>query len=507
MEKCFIYARYSSSNQNETSIEAQLLGNRMYAENKGYEIKDIFIDRALSGRTMDKRISFLEMIERAKNGEVNVIVFHKLDRLSRSVVDTFSVINELKDYNVRVESVIEAFEENAEGELLQVIMAGLNSYYSKNLSRECRKGMSLLAKSGLHVSGIPPLGFNVLEDRTYEINEIEADAVRKIFELFVAGHTHPQIIKELNRLRYVNKRGEIFSKNSLLSILRQEKYRGCYIWDKAAPRDSKGKRNGNKHKSIDQIVRIEGGMPRIISDELYFKAQDIIKSRSSGVLTSNTSAKYLLSSLIKCSCCNSSFHGNIRRSNRKTGVYVYTSYRCGGKKQKSTLICKVPEIRDRYLEELVINTIKSNIFNKENINCFVRILNRKINKENEQAQSRIDLLKSRIVKIEKEIKNYTKAIGKGNAIEELIMALETKQSEKNKLSLELEELEIGEGIKEVGEEDVKELLEEINREVILEDMFYFKRIILKVINELIVGQDDINLVLKEVTYSKEIESA
>lgn len=507
MEKCFIYARYSSSNQNETSIEAQMLANRVYAEKKGYEVKDVFIDRALSGKNMDKRKSFLEMIERAKNGEANIIVFHKLDRLSRSVVDTFSVINELRDYNVRVESVIEAFEQNAEGELLQVVMAGLNSYYSKNLSRECRKGMSLLAKSGLHVSGIPPLGFNVLEDRTYEINEIEAEAVKKIFELFVAGHTHPEIIKELNRLGYVNKRGEAFSKNSLLSILRQEKYRACYIWDKAAPRDSKGKRNGNKHKPIDQIVRIEGGMPRIISDELYFKAQEIIKSRSSGVSTSNTSAKYLLSSLIKCGCCNSSFHGNIRRSNRKKGVYVYTSYRCGGKKQKSNLICEVPELRDVYLEELVIDIVKSNIFNEDNISYLVRTLNRKINNENKQAQSRIDLLKSRILKIEKEIKNYTKAIGKGSGIEELIIALETKQVEKDKLSLELEELEKGEEVKEVGEEDIKELFEEINRAAILEDIFYFKRVILKVINELRVGQDEVGLVLKEVEYNEDIESA
>lgn len=506
MKRCAIYARISSLNQKDISVEAQILACEEYAKKKGYEIEDYFIDRAISGRNTEKRLKFLDMVDRAKNGEFDCIVTHKYDRFSRSTADTLSVTQELKDYNVAVESVIEEFEDNAEGDLLKTVISGLNEYYSRNLSREVMKTMTLLAGRGIHVSGIPPLGYIVREDRTYDINEVEAEAVKLIFNMYASGHTHPQIIKELNKQGYANKKGESFTKNSLLSLLSQEKFRGCYIWNKTAARNSKGKRNSHKFKDESEIIRIEGGMPRIISDDLFYKVQKIMTERNDNGKLKKTSSKYLLSSMVKC-MCDSHLHGNLRRSKRKNGVYEYISYRCGGRKQKSNLVCEVPEIRDLYLEEFVIEKLKNMLFKKENTNYLVQLINNRIKKENEQLEHKIELLQNKCKKIDKEIANLIKAIGKVTDVEELLEALEQKRKEKKEIIQDISKLQAMDDISEIDENFLAEISNKLCRESMYINLYVFKSLLLKIVKEIIVGKDQISLVLMEIDFSEKTVTA
>ena len=506
MKRCAIYARFSSQNQKELSIDSQILACEEYAKKRGYEIEDYFIDRAISGRNTEKRLKFLDMNEKEKNGEFECIITHKYDRFSRNTADTLSITQELKDYNVAVESVIEDFEDNAEEDLLKTVISGLNEYYSKNLSREVMKTMKLLAGRGVHVSGTPPLGYIVLEDRTYGINEIEAEAVKLIFNMYVSGHTHPQIIKELNNQGYENKRGESFTKNSLLSLLTQEKYRGCYIWNKTAARNSKGKRNSHKYKDESQIIRIEGGMPRIISDELFYRAKEIMKERSYDGKLKKTSSKYLLSSMVRCSC-GFHFHGNPRRSKRKNGIYEYVSYRCGGRKQKSTLVCNVPEIRDIYLEEFVIGTLKNLLFREENKSYLIELLNNRIKKENEQLEYKVELLQGKYKKIEKEIANLIKAIGKANEVEELLEALEQKKKEKNEVFQEISTMKSMDKTSEIDEEFLNEISKELCRESMYKNLYVFKSLLLKIVKEITVGKEEISLVMQGINFFDKIAIA
>lgn len=77
--------------------------------------------------------------------------------------------------------------------------------------------------------GIPPLGYDVNEGKKYIINEREAESIKLIYEICIAGYSRSEIINELNERGFKTKVGTIFKTNSIHSILTNEKYTGVYI--------------------------------------------------------------------------------------------------------------------------------------------------------------------------------------------------------------------------------------------------------------------------------------
>ena len=84
MKRVVIYARFSSDNQREESIDSQLRASRAYAKANGWIVVDEYCDRAMSALN-DNRISFQKMVEDSKNGNFDIVIVHKLDRFSRNV--------------------------------------------------------------------------------------------------------------------------------------------------------------------------------------------------------------------------------------------------------------------------------------------------------------------------------------------------------------------------------------------------------------------------------------
>ena len=135
------YSRFSSNNQRTESIDAQQRAIYKYiAENKYTPVGD-YVDEALTGTNI-QRPGFQRMLEDAQKGMFDVVIVHKLDRFSRDVYDALDVQRKLGIYGVRVESVIERFEETPEGQLQKVIQLGVGQYYSANLAREVCKGVT-----------------------------------------------------------------------------------------------------------------------------------------------------------------------------------------------------------------------------------------------------------------------------------------------------------------------------------------------------------------------------
>lgn len=396
-----LYMRYSSNNQREESIEAQHRICEDFCNKNGYKIVEIYIDKAISG-TSDKRPQFQKMIKDSELDKFSLIICHKLDRFSRNKYDSALYKKKLKNNGVRVVSVTENLDDTPESVILESVIEGMAEYYSRNLAREVMKGLNENAYKCKHNGGYPPLGYNVKEDKTYIINESEAEAVELIFNMFLNDYTSGQMIAKLNSLGYKTKKGSLWTKNSLTSIVRNEKYTGTYIYNRCTSKDSNGHRNNHKNKSDDKIIRIEGGMPQIIDKELFEKVQEKLKHRKKTV-QSSTKTTYLLSGLIKCSC-GSSMHGNIRRAKRKTlnGVISkpeYISYRCGCRKNKSSIVCKNPEIRKEYLEDFVLYELEKNILEKETLSALLNNLNENLTKEREK----INLNKTKYLKELKEI--------------------------------------------------------------------------------------------------------
>ena len=305
MFKAAAYARYSSDNQREESIEAQLRAIKEYCNRNNMQIVKIYTDEARSATT-DDRPSFIQMIKDSELGLFDAVIVHKLDRFSRDRYDSAFYKRQLKKNGVRLISVLEPLDDSPESIILESVLEGMAEYYSRNLAREVMKGMKETALQCKHTGGRPPLGYDVANDKTYIINEHEARIVRTIFEMYAAGKGYSEIIHVLNSQGYKTQTGRPFGKNSIHDILKNEKYRGVYIFNRSASKIN-GKRNHHKSKNEDEIIRIEGGMPRIISDEIWEAVQKRMEKNKKGA----NSAKeiYLLSGLIYCGKCGDAMTG------------------------------------------------------------------------------------------------------------------------------------------------------------------------------------------------------
>ena len=130
-----IYARYSSDNQREESIDGQIRECKEFAEKNDIRIIDTYIDRALSAKT-DNRPSFQQMIKDSSKGLFDVIIVWKLDRFARNRYDSAHYKNILKKNGVKVISATEAISSGAEGILLQSMLEGYAEYYSAELAEK-----------------------------------------------------------------------------------------------------------------------------------------------------------------------------------------------------------------------------------------------------------------------------------------------------------------------------------------------------------------------------------
>ena len=130
-----IYARYSSDNQREESIEGQLRECKEYAKNNDIQIVDSYIDRALSART-DNRPAFQQMIKDSTKNNFEVVIVWKLDRFARNRYDSANYKAKLRKNGVKVISATETISNGAEGILLESMLEGYAEYYSAELSEK-----------------------------------------------------------------------------------------------------------------------------------------------------------------------------------------------------------------------------------------------------------------------------------------------------------------------------------------------------------------------------------
>ena len=127
--KAVIYARYSSDNQTEASIEGQLRECMEFAERAEIDVIGNYIDRALTAKT-DNRPEFQRMIKDSYKHAFDCIIVWKLDRFARNRYDSAHYKSLLKKNGVKVISAKESIGEGSEGILLESVLEGMAEYYS-----------------------------------------------------------------------------------------------------------------------------------------------------------------------------------------------------------------------------------------------------------------------------------------------------------------------------------------------------------------------------------------
>lgn len=490
MSRAAFYGRFSSNNQREESIDAQLRAAEEFAKKNNYEIVRTYADKAKSG-TSDKRPEFLQMIKDAEKGIFDTLIVHKLDRFSRNKYDSALYKRKLKQYGIKLVSVTEQLDDSPESVILESVIEGMAEYYSKNLARETMKGLKENAYKCKHTGGLAPLGYDVNSDKRYIINEREAESVRLIFDMYISGYTQSEMVKELNARGFKTKVGAIFRANSIHSVLTNEKYTGVYIYNKSAKKDAFGKRNSHLYKDESEIIRIEGGMPQIISKETFAHAQEVLKARKRAPGSNKAKENYLLAGVIRCGCCGKHYQGNRRNAKNKS---MYVSYRCSYRRATSSKICDNKEIRKEYIEEYVLSELERKIFNDKAISYLVEGINKNLQKQNKVDDEKRKFIIKELKEIDTQISNIVTAIASGFMQEEFKIKMDELKNKKSDLEYKMTQLESKDMTQIITEEEVRSLLNNFSGYVISRNIPECKKFIQDFVKEVVVYKEHIEVI-------------
>ena len=497
MNRAVVYARFSSDNQRDESIDAQLRAINEYADKNNIKIVNQFIDRAKSA-TSDKRPEFQNMIKfcEADTTGISMVIVHKLDRFSRDKYDSAMYKQKLKVKGIRVVSVLENLDNSPESLILESVIEGMAQYYSANLAREVAKGQRENGLRAMHNGGDAPLGYDVTNDKRYAINKEEAQAVKIIFDMYVNGYSYSNIIYKLNDLGYKTKRGNKFGKNSLHGILSNEKYTGVYVFNKTQRKGINGKRNGHKQKSEDEIIKVEGGMPQIIGKDIFIQAQEMMQKRKKAPGSHKAITLYLLTGIIKCGECGHAMQGNKRKDKYGND---YISYRCGCRKQKRD--CKNKEIKREYLEEFVLTELEEHVLNDNAIPALSKELNERLKTKSNDNHEMLNNLRNKLDKVNKEIENILTAIMSGIMNSMLKDKLDELEQVKLNLDLKINELSIESNSVEsvdITEDQIRNMFGRFKEFVLTRNLPECKKFISDYVKEVVVYRDHVEVIFNVV---------
>ena len=380
-----IYARYSSHNQREESIEGQLRECHEFAEKNKITVIGEYCDRALSGKT-DKRPQFQKMIKDSAKGAFDAVIMYTLDRFARNRYDSAVYKARLKKNGVRIFYAKQPLPDTPEGIILESILEGYAEYYSENLSRNVKRGMRERALKGFAVGQQAPLGYVIGEDKRFHIEPVGARVVQEIYELYASGKSKREIADYCNERNYKTSTGKAFVPNSFTSILRNEKYIGTYTFTD---------------------ISLENAIPAIIDKRLFAQVQERIKKNARMKGRKKAKEEYLLVTKVFCGHCGSPMVGECGTS--KTGK-TYHYYKCACRKQKGSCD-KAPEPKTA-LENFVVMYVAHTLLTDESIDFIAEKTVEALRKEAEN-DSYTKELKSNLREIEKQIANIINAIERG----------------------------------------------------------------------------------------------
>ena len=224
-----IYARTSSPNQRfNYSTKEQVNRCWKHCERRGWIVRYVFVDEGESGGTIE-RPKFQLMLEKARAGIFDVIVFWKLDRFCRSLVDLVNVERALREWEVGLCSVTEYIDTTTSiGRFNFRSIASVAELERELIGERARLGLHALAKEHKWPNPHPPLGYDKGEDGKLIANESEAKLVRRIFGMYLQEKSMPQVAFELNKQGIRTKKEKRWNARAVRDVLTNKIYIGRY---------------------------------------------------------------------------------------------------------------------------------------------------------------------------------------------------------------------------------------------------------------------------------------
>ncbi|WP_081904593.1 recombinase family protein [Palleronia rufa] len=414
--KAALYARYSSDNQRDASIEDQLRICRARAEREGWTIIDSYTDRAISGASL-LRPGVQELISDALKGRFDVILAESLDRLSRDQEDIAGLYKRMRFAGVSIVTL-------SEGEVSELhigLKGTMGALFLKDLADKTRRGLRGRVEKGRSGGGLC-YGYDVIrtadpDDRgERDINPAEANVVRRIFRDYLSGHSSRTIAMTLNREGISGPQGKEWGPSTIhgnpkrgTGILNNELYIGRLVWNRLRymKDPDTGKRVSRPNPESEWVVQEVPDL-RIVDQDLW----DAVKKRQKSLSFDTTATgsnpmndrrrpKHLFAGFIKCGCCGGGY-----------SLISKDLLGCAASRNKGTCDNRL-NIRRDALEASILNGLRKHLMSPELFNEFCAEFTREVNRLRIERGADLAGWRSELEKVDRELDKMVDAILQG----------------------------------------------------------------------------------------------
>jgi site-specific DNA recombinase len=404
MKKAVIYARVSTEGQEEQkTIQSQLAELRQFAKSNSYEIIDEYIDNGWSGGSL-ARPELDRLRDDIKNGcKFETVLIHHPDRLSRKYIQQGLVIEEMQKKGTAIIFINRPNTSDSLEDRLLLGVEGLFAEYEKEkILERTRRGKLHKARNGHIVTSRAPYGYTYIKKRDnregyLKVNNKEADVVKLIFSLFTEQLLSVRgVNRELLNRGVLPRRGaKTWAQSTLHRILRSETYIGQAYYNKhyslESPNTEKRyKRTVKTNRKLrDKTEWIPITVPDIIDKDIFSKAQMLLVENSSK-LNRERKYNYLLTGLIRCGECGSTYSGEC--------CHHSLFYRCSNRHNTFPLPkeCNQKMAKANELENIVWETVESQILNPKIISKHIEMLSAQTIKGKKKKEKELDTIKEEL---------------------------------------------------------------------------------------------------------------
>ena len=303
------------------SLDAQKSRMKAYADLSNYEIVSEYEDAGKSGKSIEGRIQFNQMmgdIKSGKDGITYVLVF-KLSRFGRNAADVLSTLQVMQDFGVNLICVEDGIDSSKDaGKLMISVLSAVAEIERENIRVQTMEGRIQKAREGKWNGGFAPYGYRLMDDKL-EINEEEAEAIRVIFELYTTTDTGANGIAKylenhgIRKMQRQNGKNPLFDAHLIRMILKNPVYCGKIAYGRRRTEKVHGTRNDYRLVEQDNYLLVDGLHEGLVSEEVWQTAQVKLLAQAKKyehVNKSQGERTHLLTGIVKCPVCGAGMYAN-----------------------------------------------------------------------------------------------------------------------------------------------------------------------------------------------------
>ena len=413
--KVYTYTRVSTTMQIDGySLDAQKARMKAYADFNNFEIVGEYEDAGKSGKSIEGRLAFNNMIEDIKSGKDNVsfVMVFKLSRFGRNAADVLSSLQVMQDFGVNLICVEDGIDSSKDaGKLMISVLSAVAEIERENIRVQTMEGRIQKAREGKWNGGFAPYGYKLVDGRL-EINEDEAEAIRIIFDQYVNTDMGANGIARylenhgIHKIARQNGKNPLFDSALIRKIVKNPVYCGKIAYGRRKTEKVHGTRNEYHLVEQDDYIVVDGLHEAIVSEDIWGKAQvkaALQAKKYEHIHRGASEHIHLLSGIIKCPICGAGMYGNKSIKHKKDGTKYKDFYYYGCKHRNMTRGHKC-NYKKQINEEVIDSAVSEVIIKLVSNPKFAALMQSKIN------------MKVDTTEIDREIKAFEKQLHRNYSV-------------------------------------------------------------------------------------------